>query len=129
MSSNHPLVDVHFLSQYYWHRGNPNQHSEDDSTDSDTSRTEVTQNRHTNSPCDESSTEPKPEDATNQIHFSDISDTPFYAPGVPKAFPDSIPLAVLEALRHWDEIPRHIRTAVTALFMGSSADDNEHDRG
>jgi hypothetical protein len=98
---------------------------EDNSTKSDSSRTEAAQNHYTERDFDESPAKAKLKDATDQIHFSHTSDTSFCAPGVPEendamdSLPADLPPTVIDGIRNWHELPEHVQRAIKAQLRAT----------
>ncbi len=108
----------------WWRRreSNPNQSSEDNPTDSDTSRTEVVQNRYKDPSNTELPAKTAAKGETLPEHIPHTSDTSLCVTSVPGdpprtgPLPKSIPAVVIARLRKWEELPDHVRMAVVALL-------------
>ena len=117
-----PLTWAVWMNWWRRRESNPNQSSSDNSTDSDTLRTEIAQNHYTKTDCDESPANAKPKDATVPVHFPDTSDTSLCAPGVPErnspmdSLPEDLPLVVINGIRNWHHLPEQIRSAIETLL-------------
>ena len=107
-----------------WRRreSNPRPASESTSTDSDTSRTEVVQNRYKEPSSTELPAKATAKGATLPEHIPHTSDTSLCVTSVPDesrvkdTLPTDIPSTVLARLRNWHKLPEPIRRAVEALL-------------